>query len=308
MRGIALGLGILIMGAGMTQAEELPDFNKLWDFQDVAKTEVKFRELLPQAEASGDVSYQLQLLTQIARALGMQRKFDEAHKILDDIEKKLTGDLEVARIRYLLERGRVYNSSGSPEKSKPLFLDAWKLARDCGADAYAIDAAHMMGIVEPPEKQLGWSIKAMELAEKSKDERARRWLGPLYHNTAMTHLDLGEYEKALAIFQKDWEYRKPAGNQTEIRIAKWSVAHTLRKLERVDDALQMQRELEKEYESDGEPSGFVFEEIAECLLEQGMREQAQPYFRKAHELLKDVDWIKESDPQRLERLKELGGS
>src|SRR5205809_4269353 len=45
----------------------MADFDKLWDYQDPAGTEKKFRELLPAAEAAGDASYVAELLTQIAR-------------------------------------------------------------------------------------------------------------------------------------------------------------------------------------------------------------------------------------------------
>ena len=59
------------------------------------------------------------MLTQIARTEGLQREFEEAHAILDTVEAMLTDEMGVPRIRYLLERGRVYNSSNQREKSKP---------------------------------------------------------------------------------------------------------------------------------------------------------------------------------------------
>jgi hypothetical protein len=51
------------------------DFDKLWNFNDPAESERKFRALPPDAEVQ----------TQIARAQGLQRKFDEAHKTLDAV-------------------------------------------------------------------------------------------------------------------------------------------------------------------------------------------------------------------------------
>ena len=56
----------------------------MWDYNDPAGTGKKFLELLPDAKASGDRSYLAQLLTQIARTRGLQMKFDEAHKTLDE--------------------------------------------------------------------------------------------------------------------------------------------------------------------------------------------------------------------------------
>src|SRR5262245_1505568 len=98
------------------------DFDKLWDYSNPGATEEKFRALLPDAERRSDLSYLSQLLTQVARTQGLQNRFDEAHATLDGVEKMLTDDLKLARIRYLLERGRVFNSSGKPRQALPFFL------------------------------------------------------------------------------------------------------------------------------------------------------------------------------------------
>src|SRR5207245_7952234 len=70
-------------------ASKLPDFDILWDYEHPGSTEGKFRELLPAAIDSLDISYLAELLTQIARAEAMQRKFQEAQKTLDRVEKAL---------------------------------------------------------------------------------------------------------------------------------------------------------------------------------------------------------------------------
>src|SRR5438874_1416563 len=89
----------------------LPDFDTLWDYDHPDETERDFRELLPTAEACGNTTYLLELITQIARTEGLQRKFDGAHQTLDRVEAELAAELLRPRIRYLLERGRVFNSS-----------------------------------------------------------------------------------------------------------------------------------------------------------------------------------------------------
>ena len=58
---------------------DLPDFRKLWNFQKPAETEVRFREILPQAEASADKNYLLELKTQIGRTLGLQGRFERVY-------------------------------------------------------------------------------------------------------------------------------------------------------------------------------------------------------------------------------------
>ncbi|HND49505.1 MAG TPA: hypothetical protein PLL95_13155, partial [Anaerolineales bacterium] len=67
----------------------LPDFDSLWDYSNPDQTETKFREVLPQFP---DGNERLELLTQIARTQGLQRKFDEAHKTLDEVEGQLSVD------------------------------------------------------------------------------------------------------------------------------------------------------------------------------------------------------------------------
>src|SRR5438093_1435947 len=144
---------------------KLPDFDKLWDYAHPEISEQRFRELLPRALDSLDISYLLQLLTQIARAEGLQRKFEDAHKTLDRVEKSLPKADDTVKVRYLLERGRVYNSSGKADEARPLFLEAFDIALQSKQDAYAVDAAHMAAIVESPDKQLQWNLKALDLAE-----------------------------------------------------------------------------------------------------------------------------------------------
>lgn len=92
-------------------SSDLPDFDKLWDYNDPAGTAEKFREILPAARESGNRPYLAELLTQIARTQGLQREFDAAHATLDEVETLLADDAPIPRIRVLLERGRVFNSS-----------------------------------------------------------------------------------------------------------------------------------------------------------------------------------------------------
>jgi len=312
MKKLFVFSAVLLIAACSTESETkkeakpLTDFDALWDYNDPAGTEVKFRELLPGAKESSDKSYYAQLLTQIARTEGLQRKFEDAHQTLDTVEALLTDELIVAKIRYLLERGRVYNSSNQPDKSKPLFLEAWELGVAKGEDFYAIDAGHMLGIVEPPEKQLEWAGKAMELAEKSTDQRARNWLGSLYNNTGWTYHDLKQYDKALELFEKSLRWREGKNDEEGIRIAKWTIARTYRSLGRIEKALQIQRELEKEFEQKGiEHEGYVFEELGECLLLLQNEDEARKYFKLAYDLLSKNQWLVANEPERLKRLRQL---
>ena len=123
MRTMTALLLACLLGGTMAHADELPDFDRMWDYSKPDETETRFREVLAKAEASGNLDYELQLRTQIARTFGLRGKFDEAHAELDEVEKRLTDEVPVAHVRYLLERGRAFNSSKKVEKATPLFLD-----------------------------------------------------------------------------------------------------------------------------------------------------------------------------------------
>lgn len=304
-----------------------PDFDALWDHADPAATEARFRALLPEFErvaASGKVSgapsgtrsdpasrawrsAHLQLLTQLARTKGLQRAFDEAHRILDTVEPHLDGADDVTRVRYLLERGRTLNSSGRPGDARPLFIDAFDRARACGADGFAVDAAHMVAIVEPPDGALAWNERALALAETSPDPAAQRWRASLYNNLGWTYHAMGDDARALDVFERAVPLREAAGNAATIRIARWSVARILRALGRIDEALATQRALLADHEAAGSEDGFVHEELAECLTARHRASEARPHFARAHALLSADAWFVANEPARLARLAEMAG-
>lgn len=280
----------------------LPDFDSFWDYSAPDKTETKFREILS-AFSGND---HLELLTQVARAQGLQRKFDDAHKTLDEVEKQLGKKPSRAHVRYLLERGRVFNSSRQQEKAKPYFEQARGEAKQLHEDFYTVDALHMLAIVADPASALTLNLDAIQLAQSSQQKRAHNWLGSLYNNMGWTYHDMGKFESALDMFEKAEAFHGSKGDAGQIRIATWTVARVLRSLNRVEEALSKQKLLEKEFESVNETDGYVFEEIGECLLLLNRRDEARPYFAKAYKFLSQDGFLVEQEPERMERLKQLG--
>jgi tetratricopeptide (TPR) repeat protein len=282
----------------------LPEIDSLWDYQKPADSEARFRELLSQVPTNSE--YYLELLTQIARAQGLQGKYSEAHATLDAVLERLTERDVLARTRYLLERGRVLNSSGKPSEGKPFFVQAWEIASSAGLDFYAVDAGHMIAIVENGENQIAWNYRALEMASASKDPRTRRWIGGLYNNLGWTYFDRQDYDKALELFQEALAAREDQQDLREIRIAKWCVAKTLRYLNRVPEALEQQQALLKEWEKTGTKPGYVYEEIGECMLTLGRRDESMTFFVRAYEELARDPWLAEHEGARLQRLLDLG--
>ena len=285
------------------QSQSVPEFDSLWDYSHPDVTEEKFRVVILQI--ADDDPLHLELLTQIARAQGLQRKFDKAHQTLDQVQKRLGEFPSRAKVRFLLERGRVVNSSGHPEEARPFFVQALDLAKQLSEDLYAVDAIHMLAIISPPDQSLELNLQAIQMAESSTQEKAQNWLGSLYNNTGWSFHDLGDYTSALEIFEKGEAWQRSKGRVSQTRIATWTVAHTLRSLNRVEEALSKQMALTDEADSASEEDGYVSEEIGECLLLLNRAEEARPYFAKAYDVLSQDEWLTDKEPARLVRLKEL---
>ena len=281
------------------RAGELPDFDSLWDFNDPAGTEAKLREVLPAARESRIAPYLAELLTQIARSEGLQRRFDDAHRTLDEADELIDDGMTAARVRSLLERGRVFNSSKQPGKARPPFLEAWEMASSRGEDFHAVDAAHMLGIVDQGDDSLAWNEKAIALAERSNDEKANGWLGSLYNNNGWTYHEMGRFADALRCHEKNLAWHEEHDKTDKARVAKWCIARTLRSLDRVDEALAGQRDLLSEHEALGTSDGYVHEELGECLLLLGRAAEALPHFARAFELLSGDPWLAAHEKERL---------
>lgn len=235
------------------------DFDAIWNWDDPVESEKKFRAL----PASGEVQ------TQIARAQGLQGKFAEAHQTLDAV----VTNTPVVEVRYLLERGRVFNSSGKPDQARPVFRAAFEKAQAGKFEDLAVDAAHMLGILDGNE----WNLKALAMAEKATDPKARNWVGSLLNNIGWAHYDKGEFKEALAVFERDVKWFDERKRAEPARIARYSVGKTLRALGRYEEALKLQQSLVTD--------GYVEEEIGECLLALKRPAEAAPHLARSKELL-----------------------
>ncbi len=288
----------------------LPNFDAMWDYTYPDSTEMRFKEILPLLTQTSEFSisdaYHAELLTQIARAQGLQGKFTEAAANLLKADSLITDDMPIARIRFLLERGRLLNTIGQRQDATDLFLKAYNFGIENKLDYQALDAAHMLGITTPADEQLQWSLKALEIAETSEDLRCKNWLGALYNNIGWTYFDKDDYLQAHKLFVKGYEWRKEQGEEQAARIARWAVARSLRALFRFQEALHIQLSLENEIaEKNLPPDGYVYEELAELYLATQNHQKAREYFQKAYEVLSEDEWIAENEPDRLNYLKQM---
>ena len=306
--GIALSLAVLASPLAHAAADPSATLDALWTYDEPAASETRFRAEIARHPAGSPAA--LEATTQLARAQGLQRRFVEADATLDGVAAALDRSPTRLRVRYLLERGRVRNSSGAPAAAVPLFHDALAASeRDTapGAAFYRIDALHMLGIAAPEAERLDWDRKALDAAESAGDERARGWRGSLLHNLGWAEHELGHDEAALAYWQRALVVREAAGDVPRTRIAKWTVARGLRSLKRYDEAEAIQLALAAETERAKAEDGYIYEELAELAIARGDATTARRWARKAHALLaNDANFVTD-EPARLARLAELAG-
>jgi tetratricopeptide (TPR) repeat protein len=213
----------------------LSKIDRLWNYSDPSDSETAFRELLEKAH--GEPEYAAEVKTQIARALGLQRQFDESHALLDEVAEAVDDSMPLVRVRLALERGRAFRSSGAPEKGLPFFEEAMEGAAEGGFEFYAVDAAHMIALVYEGEEALAWHRKALAMAESAEDERARGWRGSLYNNLGWTYYELERFDEALALFVKHEAMLAESGGTYNEAIARWAQGKMLRAMARLGEAL-----------------------------------------------------------------------
>jgi tetratricopeptide (TPR) repeat protein len=227
----------------------------LWDFSDPEASEHRFREAA--AGSAGRAA-----LTQVARALGLQGRYAEAHAVLDEVEvtRPDPEDAEVA-VRCALERGRVRRSAGDPDAARPCFETAATTARDAGLERLHVDALHMLAMDLPPPQSITAHLEAVQVARTARSAAARAWEASLLNNLGLAQHDAGDLPAALATFEEALAVCRRDGDDERVRVARWMVGWTLRLLGRDDEALAVQRSLRAELDALGASDPYVDEEL-----------------------------------------------
>lgn len=185
--------------------------DRLWDFDDPALSEARFREATN--DPSFDADERAELATQLGRAIGLQGRYEEADALLDAVD----GDEPTVAVRVLLERGRLLNSAGRAEMAVPLFEQAAELADHLGEEFLAVDALHMLALADSAHAEI-WTRSALEYASTVHDERTRQWLVALHNNLGWTLHDAGRCTEAMVEFQlaEQWAGRVGTPRQQEL--------------------------------------------------------------------------------------------
>jgi tetratricopeptide (TPR) repeat protein len=183
--------------------QELLD--ELWDWGDPAGSERRFA-----AEAASPAhtdAERAELVTQQARALGLQERFGAGRALLASLGQAAD---PAVWTRVKLEAGRLLNSAGNAAEAVIEFEAAAALARSGGLLFLEIDALHMLAIADRARSRER-TAEAIDRALAASDDRTRRWLVSLYNNLGCSYSEAGDLDQALAAFLQAQEWAERAG-------------------------------------------------------------------------------------------------
>jgi tetratricopeptide (TPR) repeat protein len=150
-----------------------------------------------------------------------------------------------------------------------------------------------------------WTNRGIELAEGA-EPSVRYWLGPLLNNLGWHHFETGEYDAALAAFERALEEReRDPENRQAIELALYSVGKTRRALSRADEALPLLERATASASTDGREDGWLHEELAETYAALGRTADAREHAGRALALLQDADPEFDTDDERATRLRRM---
>lgn len=293
------------------------DLDALFDPTDPLASEGAFRALLPDAQklSGGERFWLVELLSLIARTEALQGRYSQAHasikealRILDELQadERQAAGRDTAKIRCLLESGRLHVLEKTPSQARALLSKAWALAISSGADHLAVEIAQLMAMIEPAKAQQEWIVRALEIAENSAAAKTRRRLGGLYTSLGWKLFDSRQYERSLETFQRALAHFKADGTAREVFVAQWSIGKVLRTLGRTEEALAIQQALLSELGIGGVRDGGLYQELAECLQSLKRPDEARLYFELAYREFAKDEWLTDNQPAMVKRMKELG--
>jgi tetratricopeptide (TPR) repeat protein len=150
-----------------------------------------------------------ELLTQQARALGLQERFGTGRALLESIGQ--AADAAV-RTRVKLEPGRLLNSAGNAAEAVIEFGTA--LARSGGLLFLEIDGLHMLAIADRARSRER-AAEAIDRVLGAPEDRTRRWLVSLYNNLGRSYSEAGDLDQALAAFLRAQERAERLGAEQQ---------------------------------------------------------------------------------------------
>ena len=226
--------------------------DRLWDFADPEASAERFRGLANDESETAHTRAVMQ--TQLARALGLLGRGDEALAVLEQVAALPADDEPAAfaaelRARVAIERGRLAATDGRPADAVPELTRGVREAAVAGSTFLVLDALHLLALNDVGHEE-EWATEGFDVLDGTRDPRLRRWGVALHNNLGWTLHDSGRLTGALMQFEEAARAAEAYGTAQQRHVAKWSVARCLRSLGRTDEALELQRALAAERPDD----------------------------------------------------------
>jgi tetratricopeptide (TPR) repeat protein len=218
---------------------ETPEFlleqaDVAFDASDYATAEQLYEQARVAARDAGKLSVEIEATSQRARCYLTQDIFDSAKVWLDKAEEIATPDQPAGWARFLGVKGRWQWRNDNNDEAVSTFTTMYEFADEHDLSHHQIDAARMVAIVAPVQRQEEWALKGIELAEESGSEKL---LGPLWNNLGGTYCDLKRYDDAVNAYTNARGYHWRFGKEMNKFWADYSVGYALRLAGKHDDAM-----------------------------------------------------------------------
>lgn len=255
--------------------------DRLWDFSDAAASAERFRAA--SIDPAGSATERAVMATQLARALGLLGRIDEAVEVLDALPASFSApevadgpDLPAAA--EAADAGAGADAAAAADAADVVPADtavavpaevrariAIERGRLLVADDRPAEAVPELTLAVREAAQAGsaflvldalhmlalhdegheeeWAAEGLDLLQGRRDPRTLRWGIALHHNLGWVKHDGGRAAAALVEFERAVEIADRYGSAEQQQVTRWSVGRCLRTLDRRDEALELQRAL-----------------------------------------------------------------
>ena len=136
---------------------------------------------------------------------------------------------------------------------------------------------HMYAFVDrTPENEIKWVDRALAVVQASTQPTPSSGKRRCATTAVMRCTSSAATKRRLLNSSVCAGSARTPGQVCGIRIAHWMIAMTLRHMGRLYAALEIQRRLEREWDADGEPDPYVFEELEKIYRARGDTARADP--------------------------------
>jgi tetratricopeptide (TPR) repeat protein len=295
-----IGLFIMAHGGNRSLDQILAEGDSCFKARQFDLAMKAYQDLLSQAKSTNDTSFQIEALSQMARCHLTQNRKEEAKSWLAQAEEIASPSFPSGWARFLGVRGRWEWRNDDLKKATTTFKSMFDFSDKHGLADRANDAILMIGITGSDKERVEWSLKGIEVAEKSGSTSS---LGPLWNNLAVTYSELNDYEKTYDAFVKAREYHWRYGNETNKLYADYQIGWVLRMKGDYDRAMTWLRpslawaERLENYDVMAQAS----QDIGEVMIAKGAGSVGLEYLRRAEEYFRKAGY-EQSGPDILTKL------